>query len=54
MGAGPHVAATWEHIGLSGDFLWDRAVVSLERAGRSVQPDGAGWPLEQCSPFTLD
>ena len=39
---------TWEHIGFSGDFLWDRAAATAGRAGRSTSA-GVGWPHDRCS-----
>ncbi len=36
---------TWEHIGFSGDFLWDRAAATAGRSARAA----AGWPHDRCS-----
>ena len=38
-----HLAATWEHIGFSGDFLWDHAAATAgRRRPLNLEPQAAG------------
>ena len=46
---------TWEHIGFSGDFLWDRAATTADRRRPplNLEPGQDGRMINVPAPFTL-